>query len=286
MTPRLKISSALMATLIALSSLSGPAFAGGITMVLTPHGDAANLLQTGLQIYSMVEQQKGKKKKNHAKVDQKGSDNAAAPQPNRGRQLRPHRPARQGPYRNRVTERLQQRTWRLPIRQKCPSRLRPERKRQGEPRAARGLVARQTMAAPLRSGVYSGEFRSCCRPTRRRHARHLHQLPARRHARRCRPALRSSHTQIFPRLALHRCRRHQARARFCQAARFASLAMRCIARNHRPSLADRRRQQGQSAARRHARLCAHRDRLGAEARHSGDPRADRWRRDAGGKRSP
>ncbi|MFZ2018225.1 MAG: curlin [Methyloceanibacter sp.] len=77
MTPRLKISSALMATLIALSSLSGPAFAGGVTMVLTPHGDAANLLQTCLQIYSLVEQQKGKKKKNHAKVDQKGSDNAA-----------------------------------------------------------------------------------------------------------------------------------------------------------------------------------------------------------------
>ena len=77
MTPRLKISSVLMATLIALSSLSGPAFAGGVTMVLTPHGDAANLLQTGLQIYSLVEQHKGKKKKNHAKVDQKGSDNAA-----------------------------------------------------------------------------------------------------------------------------------------------------------------------------------------------------------------
>jgi Curlin associated repeat len=78
MIPRLKISSALMAVLIALSSLSGPAFAGGVTMVLTPHGDAANLLQTGLQIYSLVEQQKGNKKKNHAKVDQKGSDNQAA----------------------------------------------------------------------------------------------------------------------------------------------------------------------------------------------------------------
>ena len=36
MTPRLKISSALMATLIALSSLSGPAFAGGVAMVSPP----------------------------------------------------------------------------------------------------------------------------------------------------------------------------------------------------------------------------------------------------------
>jgi curlin associated repeat protein len=78
MTPQLKISSVLMATLIALSSLSGPAFAGGVTMVFTPRGDAANLLQTGLQIYSLVEQHKGNNKKNHAKVDQKGSDNAAA----------------------------------------------------------------------------------------------------------------------------------------------------------------------------------------------------------------
>jgi hypothetical protein len=78
MTSRLKFSAISMAALIALSSLSAPAAAGGVTMVLTPRGDAANLFQTGLQIYSLVEQQKGKKKKNHAKVDQKGSDNAAA----------------------------------------------------------------------------------------------------------------------------------------------------------------------------------------------------------------
>jgi hypothetical protein len=78
MTSRLKFSAISMAALIALSSLSAPAAAGGVTMVLTPRGDAANPFQTGLQIYSLVEQQKGKKKKNHAKVDQKGSDNAAA----------------------------------------------------------------------------------------------------------------------------------------------------------------------------------------------------------------
>ncbi len=55
-----------------------PASAGSMTMVFTPKGDAADLLQAGLQIYSLVEQSKGKKRKNHAKVDQKGRDNAAA----------------------------------------------------------------------------------------------------------------------------------------------------------------------------------------------------------------
>ncbi len=55
-----------------------PASAGSMTMVFTPKGDAADLLQAGLQIYSLVEQQKGKKKKNYAKVDQKGRNNAAS----------------------------------------------------------------------------------------------------------------------------------------------------------------------------------------------------------------
>ncbi len=68
----------LAALLLGVAALSAPASAGGLTMVITPQGDAAGLLQTGLQIYSMVEQHKGNKKKNHAKVDQKGSDNAAA----------------------------------------------------------------------------------------------------------------------------------------------------------------------------------------------------------------
>jgi hypothetical protein len=153
MTPRLKISSVLMATLIALSSLSGPAFAGGVTMIFTPHGDAANLLQTGLQIYSLVEQHKGNNKKNHDKVDQKGSDNAAALNQTGAGNLRARRPTRQGPYRNRVTGRLQQRAWRLPIRQKCQSRLRPDWKRQGEHRAARRLVARNAVVAVVRGGL-------------------------------------------------------------------------------------------------------------------------------------
>ncbi len=68
----------LAALLLGLATLSAPASAGSMTMVITPHGDAANLLQTGLQIYSLAQQHKGKKNKNHAKVDQKGSDNAAA----------------------------------------------------------------------------------------------------------------------------------------------------------------------------------------------------------------
>jgi hypothetical protein len=78
MTTRRKIVSALAASLITLSSLSAPAAAGSLTMVITPHGDAANMLLTGLKIYSLVEQEKSGKHKNHAKVDQKGSNNEAA----------------------------------------------------------------------------------------------------------------------------------------------------------------------------------------------------------------
>jgi hypothetical protein len=78
MTLGMKIAPFFATALIGFSSLSGPASAGSMTMVITPPGDAANLLTTGLQIYSLVEQQKGKKHKNHAKVDQKGSNNEAA----------------------------------------------------------------------------------------------------------------------------------------------------------------------------------------------------------------
>jgi hypothetical protein len=58
-----------------------PASAGSVTLMLTPHGESANLIQQGLRIYSAIEEQKHKKKKNrknHAHVDQKGRDNAAA----------------------------------------------------------------------------------------------------------------------------------------------------------------------------------------------------------------
>jgi hypothetical protein len=64
---------------IGLLGVPAPASGGGITLMLTPNGDSADVIQQGLRIYSMVKEQKeNKKKKNHARVDQKGSDNAAA----------------------------------------------------------------------------------------------------------------------------------------------------------------------------------------------------------------
>jgi hypothetical protein len=80
MTRRIKAAAALamMMTGLAALSMPAPASAGGITMMITPEGETAGLIQQGLQIYSLVQQQKHKKKKNHAQVDQKGNDNAAA----------------------------------------------------------------------------------------------------------------------------------------------------------------------------------------------------------------
>lgn len=71
----------LLAALIGAAVLMAPApaSAGGITMMITPEGGTADLIQHGMQIYSIFEQQKKqKKKRNHAKLDQKGRDNAAA----------------------------------------------------------------------------------------------------------------------------------------------------------------------------------------------------------------
>jgi len=59
--------------------LPAPASAGGVTLMIAPDGESADLIQQGLRIYGMVKEQKEKKKKkNHAHVDQKGRDNAAA----------------------------------------------------------------------------------------------------------------------------------------------------------------------------------------------------------------
>jgi hypothetical protein len=55
--------------------------AGGVTVMLSPHGDSADIIQQGLQIYAMIKEQKEKnkkKRKNHSNVDQKGHDNAVA----------------------------------------------------------------------------------------------------------------------------------------------------------------------------------------------------------------
>jgi hypothetical protein len=68
--------------MIGLAALQAPTPAsagGGITMMITPEGEMADVIRQGLAIYSIVEQAKNNKKnKNHAHVDQKGRDNAAA----------------------------------------------------------------------------------------------------------------------------------------------------------------------------------------------------------------
>jgi hypothetical protein len=70
-----------LAAILGALGLPAPASAGGVTVMLTPDGESADIIQQGLRIYSMVKEQKEKKKKkkkNHAHVDQKGGDNAAA----------------------------------------------------------------------------------------------------------------------------------------------------------------------------------------------------------------
>jgi hypothetical protein len=71
----------VLAAMIGLGALqiSAPTAAGGITLMVTPDGESADIIQQGLRIYSIVQEQKEKKKrKNHARVDQKGRDNAGA----------------------------------------------------------------------------------------------------------------------------------------------------------------------------------------------------------------
>ncbi|MFD0986958.1 curlin [Methyloligella solikamskensis] len=82
---RIKTFKTTMAALvIGACSLGVPATAsagGTISFGITPSGDTARMISTGLQIYSMVEDHKnGSKgrKKNNAHVDQKGKRNAAA----------------------------------------------------------------------------------------------------------------------------------------------------------------------------------------------------------------
>ena len=66
----------LAAAVIALTAAAAtPASAGSFTLSLTPHGESADVIRSGLQIYGVVNGLKGK---NHAKVKQKGRNNAAA----------------------------------------------------------------------------------------------------------------------------------------------------------------------------------------------------------------
>lgn len=79
---RLTNTAGALALLAGLAALHMPVPAeagGGVTMMITPSGDAADLINTGLRIYGLTQQSKGsKKKKNLATVKQKGVNNAAA----------------------------------------------------------------------------------------------------------------------------------------------------------------------------------------------------------------
>lgn len=78
---RLTKTAGVLAVLIGLGALQAPAPAeagGSVTMMITPGGDAADLINTGLRIYGLTQQSKGAKKKNQATVKQKGVNNAAA----------------------------------------------------------------------------------------------------------------------------------------------------------------------------------------------------------------
>jgi hypothetical protein len=71
---------ATLAAMIGLGALGlpAPASAGGVTVMLTPDGESADIIQQGLRIYSMVKEQKEKKekkKKSQAQVEQEGRDN-------------------------------------------------------------------------------------------------------------------------------------------------------------------------------------------------------------------
>lgn len=76
MTTSNKIKATLAAAVIATTvGTSAPVSAGNFTLSLTPHGDSADLIRHGLEIYGIVNDLKGK---NKAHVNQKGRNNAAA----------------------------------------------------------------------------------------------------------------------------------------------------------------------------------------------------------------
>ena len=79
---RLTNTAGALALLAGLAALHVPAPAeadGNVAVMITPSGDAADFISTGLRIYGLTQQYKGsKKKKNLATVKQKGVNNAAA----------------------------------------------------------------------------------------------------------------------------------------------------------------------------------------------------------------
>ncbi len=79
---RLTNTAGALALLAGLAAVHVPAPAeadGNVAVMITPSGDAADFISTGLRIYGLTQQYKGsKKKKNLATVKQKGVNNAAA----------------------------------------------------------------------------------------------------------------------------------------------------------------------------------------------------------------
>ena len=79
---RLTNTAGALALLAGLAALHVPAPAeadGNVAVMITPSGDAADFISTGLRIYGLTQQYKGSKKKKHlAAVKQKGVNNAAA----------------------------------------------------------------------------------------------------------------------------------------------------------------------------------------------------------------
>jgi Curlin associated repeat len=79
---RLTNTAGALALLAGLAAVHVPAPAeadGNVAVMITPSGDAADFISTGLRIYGLTQQYKGsKKKKNLAAVKQKGVNNAAA----------------------------------------------------------------------------------------------------------------------------------------------------------------------------------------------------------------
>src|SRR5207247_9084789 len=71
---------ATLAAMIGLGALGlpAPASAGGVTVMLTPDGESAEIIQQGLRIYSMAKEQKEKKEKkmkSHAQDEQEDRNN-------------------------------------------------------------------------------------------------------------------------------------------------------------------------------------------------------------------
>jgi hypothetical protein len=59
------ITTVILAAMLGVCTLElpMPAFAGSVTLMLTPHGESANLIQQGLRIYSAIEGRSTKRRR-------------------------------------------------------------------------------------------------------------------------------------------------------------------------------------------------------------------------------